>query len=81
VHNETLSVVAMRVSSKDHRGGDLISDALPFGRLWYGEPGAVSNAVGYAKFYSRSHDAVIRVYHEPDNVIETHEHAGDFKEW
>ena len=23
---------------KDHRGFDLISDALPFGRLWYGEP-------------------------------------------
>jgi hypothetical protein len=23
---------------KDHRGIDLISDALPFGRLWYGEP-------------------------------------------
>ena len=23
---------------KDHRGVDLISDALPFGRLWYGEP-------------------------------------------
>ena len=22
---------------KDHRGVDLISDALPFGRLWYGE--------------------------------------------
>jgi hypothetical protein len=22
---------------KDHRGFDLISDALPFGRLWYGE--------------------------------------------
>jgi hypothetical protein len=22
----------------DHRGVDLISDALPFGRLWYGEP-------------------------------------------
>jgi hypothetical protein len=21
---------------KDHRGVDLISDALPFGRLWYG---------------------------------------------
>jgi hypothetical protein len=29
---------------KDHRGVDLISDALPFGRLWYGEPDAVSNA-------------------------------------
>jgi hypothetical protein len=33
---------------KDHRGFDLISDALPFGRLWYGEPSAVSNAIGYA---------------------------------
>jgi hypothetical protein len=40
---------------KDYRGVDLISDALPFGRLWYGEPDAASNAVGYAKFYSRSH--------------------------
>jgi len=23
---------------KDRRGVDLISDVLPFGRLWYGEP-------------------------------------------
>jgi hypothetical protein len=23
---------------KDQRGVDLISDVLPFGRLWYGEP-------------------------------------------
>jgi hypothetical protein len=38
---------------KDKRGVDLISDALPFGRLWYGEPNAVSNAIDYAKFYSR----------------------------
>jgi len=40
----------------------LISDALPFGRLWYIEPNAVNNAVGYAKFFNRSHDAVIRIY-------------------
>jgi hypothetical protein len=66
---------------KDHRGVDLISDALPFGRLWYGEPNAVSNAIGYAKFRSRSHDAVIRVYDDAGNVIDTHEHKGDFKEW
>jgi hypothetical protein len=66
---------------KDHRGVDLISDALPLSGLWYGEPNAVSNAIGYAEFYSRSHDAVIRVYDEAGNVIETHEHAGDFKEW
>ena len=40
----------------------------------------VSDAIDYAKFRSRSHDAVIRVYDEAGNVIETHEHAGDFKE-
>ena len=34
----------------------------------------------HAKFYSRSHDAVIRVYDEAGNVIETHEHKGDFRE-
>jgi len=28
------------------------------------EPNAISNAIGYAKFVSRSHDAVIRVYDE-----------------
>jgi len=66
---------------RDHRGVDLISDALPFGRLWYGEPNAISNAIGSANFFSRSHDAVIRVYDAAGNVIETHEHAGDFKEW
>jgi hypothetical protein len=32
---------------KDKRGVDLISDALPFGRLWYGEPNAISNAIDY----------------------------------
>jgi len=47
---------------KDQRGFDLISNVLPFGRLWYGEPNAAANAIGYALFYSRSHDAVIRVY-------------------
>jgi len=60
---------------------DLISDALPFGRLWYGEPDAIRNAIGYGKFRSRSHNAVIRVYDGTGNVIETHKHTGDFKEW
>jgi hypothetical protein len=46
----------------DHRGVDLISDALPFGALRYGEPNAITNAIGYAKFYSRSNKTVIRVY-------------------
>ena len=65
---------------KDRRGVELISDALPFGRLWYGEPNAISNAVNYARFCSRSHDAVILVYDDAGNVIQTHEHAGEFKE-
>jgi hypothetical protein len=30
-----------------------------------GEP----KAIGYAKFYSRSHNAVIRVYDEAGNVL------------
>ncbi len=57
---------------KDRRGVDLISDALPFGRLWYAELNAVSNALDYAKFRSRSPDAVIRVYDADDNMTETH---------
>ena len=55
----------------DKRGVDLISNVLPFVRLWYGESDAISNAISYAKFRSRSHDAVIRVYDEAGNVIET----------
>ena len=65
---------------KDQRGFDLISDALPFGRLRYDLPEAVANAVGYVKFYGRSHDVVIRVYDDAGN-IETHDHKGDFKGW
>jgi hypothetical protein len=40
-----------------------------------------TTAIGYAKFYSRSHDAVIRVYDAAGNVIETHEHAVEFREF
>ena len=75
----TMDVYEIR-PRKDHRGVDLISDALPFGRLWYGGPNAVANAIGYAQHRSRSHRAVIRVYDAAGNVIETHQHKGDFKE-
>jgi len=30
---------------------------------------------------SRAADAVIRVYDEAGNVVETHEQTGDFKGW
>jgi hypothetical protein len=62
----------------DKRAVDLISDVLPFGRLWYDTP---DNAIGYAMHSSRSHDAVIRVYDDGGDAVETHEHERDFKEW
>ena len=64
--------------ARDHRGVDLISDVLPFGRRWYDTP---DNAIGYAMHNSRSQDAVIRVYDNAGKVIGTHEHKGDFKAW
>jgi hypothetical protein len=65
---------------EDHHSVDRISDVLPFGRLWYGEPNAVANAIGYAMHYSRSADAVIRVYDAAGDLIETRQHKDDFKE-
>jgi hypothetical protein len=66
---------------KDHRGVDLVSNALPFGRLWYTGPNAISNAIGFARFYGKGHDLVIRVYDEVGNVIDRHaQGASDFRE-
>jgi len=45
------------------------------------EPNAINNVIGYPKFYSGSHDAVISVYYDAGNLIGTHEHKGDFSEW
>jgi hypothetical protein len=61
----------------DKHGVDLISDALPYSPLWYRGPNAIRDAIGHAKFSSRSHDAVIRVFDGAGNVIETHEQTGD----
>lgn len=62
---------------EDRWGVDLISDVLPFGRLLYLE---VREAVAYAKFYSRSQAAVIRIYDCAGNLTEMYVHAGEFKE-
>jgi hypothetical protein len=43
---------------------------LPFDGLWYGEPNAISNAIGYAQHRSRSDDAVVRVYDAAGNVVD-----------
>jgi hypothetical protein len=50
--------------------------SLPRKQAW---PFPISNIVDHAKFHSRSHEAVIRVYDVAGDVIETHEHKGDFK--
>jgi hypothetical protein len=63
---------------RDKRGFDLVSDALPFGRLWCARPNAITNAIGYAKFYSRSHPMIARVFDESGALIETHESEGVF---
>ena len=34
--------------------------------------------IGYAEYYSRPHDAVIRVYDDAGNAIERYKHKGDF---
>jgi len=81
ISNPFISIDAYEVRPcKDHRGVDLISDALVCDGLWYGGPNALQHAIGFAKFRSCSQDAVIRVYDEVGNVIETHEHKGEFKE-
>jgi hypothetical protein len=66
---------------RDRRGFDLISDQLPLGLLWFEGPDAFGDAVSYAKFFSRSQAAIIRLFDQSGAVIETHEETGDFKEW
>src|ERR1043166_199431 len=42
---------------RDHPG----VDTLPFGRLWYDRPNAVSNAIDYAKHRSRFHHCAMKL--------------------
>jgi hypothetical protein len=64
----------------DKHGVDLVGDALPYRPMWYRGPKAITDAIDHAKFFSRSHDAVVRIYDQAGNVIETHEQADAFKE-
>ena len=65
---------------KDRRGFDLIGDRLPLGLLWFEGPDAIVDAIFYAKFYSRSHPAIIRVFDESGAAVGTYESVGEFKE-
>src|SRR5512133_587528 len=66
--NASLSISAHQALNQIRRA--------PVGTLRTDAGGAASNAIGYAKFRSRSHHAVIRVYDEAGNVIEKHEGSG-----
>jgi hypothetical protein len=65
-------------SREDCRGFNLIGDCLPLGLLWFEGPEAISDAINYARFFSRSHTAIIRVFDESGTVAETLEFTGDF---
>jgi len=63
---------------QDRRGFDLISDCLPLGFLWFEGPEAINEAVKYARFFSRSHPAVIHLFDESGTIAETLEFPVDF---
>jgi len=58
---------------------EIVSDALPFRCALWCSPNGVTDAIEYAKFHSRSHDAVVLVYDEAGKVIETHESRRGFQ--
>jgi hypothetical protein len=62
---------------RDRRGFDLISDALPFGKLWYDDAKA---AASYAEFYSRSKAIELQFFNERGKLIETRKRTGEFRE-
>jgi len=57
----------------------VVSQILPsFSPMRHGRSGRLARRNTKAKFFSRSHGAVIRVFDGAGNVIEKHEQAGDF---
>ena len=57
-------------------------DSDPLSKVEFRKNSPASQGKGdNTQIYGRSHDGVIRVYDEAGNVIETHEHKDDFKEW
>lgn len=62
---------------KDRRGFDLLSDVLPFGRLWFQQP---NHAADYARFFSRSGSAEIRMLNVWGDVLNVESWTGNFKE-
>jgi hypothetical protein len=78
-------VMAIIRSAKSNTEFSLLSVKLSTGVAGWHRPSSCLHhhfvvGVQNAKHRCRSLDAVIRVCDDAGNVIETHEHAGDFKE-
>jgi hypothetical protein len=65
---------------KDWHGFDLVGHLVPLGRLQFEGPDAIVDALNYAKFYSRSHPAIIRVFDESGAVVWTVDSERNFGE-
>ena len=63
---------------KDRRGIDLIGERLPLGVLWFEGPDAIEDAVNYARSFSYSHLAIIRVFDQSGTLAVTLELSDDF---
>jgi hypothetical protein len=63
---------------KDRRGIDLIGERLPLGVLWFEGPDAIEDAVNYARSFSYSHPAIIRVFDESGRFAVTLESSDHF---
>jgi len=62
---------------KDRRGVDLVSEALPFGSLWYSGPNATENAASYAAFCASGKPALVKVLNARGELMRVVEHGGD----
>jgi hypothetical protein len=59
---------------------DLVGHRVPLAELRFEGPDAIVDAVNYARFYSRSHPGIIRVFDESGAVVWMADSAGDFSE-
>ena len=65
---------------KDQRGVDLISEALPFGSLWYSGPNAVESAAGYAAFSADGKPGVIKIFNAAGELLRETEIVADTRQ-
>src|SRR5438874_2129568 len=61
------------------QGVNLISAALPFGMLWYGEPNAAENAVSYARANAGTQRAAIKIFDRSSTIVETCIHRPELR--